>query len=352
MHYNIIHTSQPKRAVQVIQAFENYNAVVQTQEEKYFLKNLPYEPSVITFTKDAKPRDHVIGRHIELNRKAAVNGDTSTYTFWILQNKRRADFEAEKRLRTIDSGATGEGSSMTNDVDVQALQDELVAKDATIAELEMRPTTEDMDGLRETKNKEIDDLKTTHTKDIEALTTQNNDLQAALVAKNIVIADLSLRPTTEHETAMLAYIDTKNAECHDLKKKHTVELNDLKKKHTEDIEANNKETDDLKKKHDADLQALRADATKKDDNIKELEEKLTAAQTTIATLEASAPAVVDQALRARAILAEQANEQLTRDLADMTERHRQAAYTAGDVRKQLNAANLKNADLTKTMRPR
>ena len=148
MHYNIIHTSQPKRAVQVIQAFENYNAVVQTQEEKFFLKNLPYEPSVITFTKDAKPRDHVIGRHIEQNRKAAVNGDASTYTFWIIQNKRRADFEAEKRLRTIDFSATGEGGSMTNDVDVQALQDELVAKDATIAELEMRPTTEDMDDLR------------------------------------------------------------------------------------------------------------------------------------------------------------------------------------------------------------
>ena len=59
---------------------------------------------------------------------------------------------------------------------------------------------------------------------------------------------------------------------------------------------------------------------------------------------------MDQALRARAILAEQANEKLTRDLAEMDERRRQAAYSAGDLREQLKQANKKFCDLTKTMK--
>ena len=229
----------------------------------------------------------------------------------------------------------------TQNNDLQAASD---SKDAKIAELELRPTVEAVNELRETKNKEMDDLKTKHTKDIEALVKQHTE---------------EIDDRISEKKHMQEYINTKNAEVRTLNTTHTaaidaknVEINGLTATNTENINAKNTEIDDLKKKHDADLQALRDDATKKDDNLKELEEKLTAAQTTIATLEASAPAVVDQALRARAILAEQANEQLTRDLADMTERHRQAAYTAGDVRKQLNAANLKNADLTKTMRPR
>ena len=112
MYYTIIHTAQPKRAVQVIQVINSYNADVQNHQEKIRLQNLPYEPRVITFTKETKPRDHVVGRNIETSRKALVSGETSTYTFWSLQNvleptttnnKRGADDLPEKRLRMDDT---------------------------------------------------------------------------------------------------------------------------------------------------------------------------------------------------------------------------------------------------------
>ena len=149
MHYTIIHTSQPKRAVQVIKTFETYNSIVHAREEKLFLKNLPFEPRVITFTNDTKPRDHVIGYHIELNRKAAVNGDASTYTFWILQKKRRANFKVEKHLRLIDSGAMGGESYIASNVEIQALQDALVVKDVNIEEFDVVKKRKTIDAANE-----------------------------------------------------------------------------------------------------------------------------------------------------------------------------------------------------------
>jgi DNA repair exonuclease SbcCD ATPase subunit len=245
------------------------------------------------------------------------------------------DNNPKKRPRTEESDDGASGSAMeataTNE-EVQALREQNKAKDeeieslkhniealttqkhdlqaaldAKITELESRPTIEAVNELRETKNKEIDDLKTKHTKDIEALVKQHTEeiddrisekkhMQEYINTKNSEMDDLRLRPTMEVEDGLREYIDTKHAEIHLLKTTHTaainaknLEINGMTTTNTASINAKNTEIDDIKKKHDTDLQALRDDATKKDDNIKELEAKLTAAQTTIATLESRPP---------------------------------------------------------------
>jgi chromosome segregation ATPase len=242
MHYTIIHTSQPKRAVQVIQAIENYNTVVQTHEEKIFLKNLPYEPSVITFTKTEKPKNHVIGRRIELHRKAAIDGDASTYTFWMQKKKRRM----------VDSGAMDEGGAVTNNVEIRALQAALVDKDTRIAELELRPTIDAVDVLRaqiDDRDSRINVLTVQHGEQINTITAQHDEkfqaLQNELSVKDVKVAELQTG------------LSVKDAKISDLQNELSVKvakIADLRK------DADSYEEELFEKRHNAnELAAAKAD---------------------------------------------------------------------------------------------
>jgi hypothetical protein len=82
LNYTIVHTSEPKRTAQVMQVISKYNETCCIQEERLILSCLPSEPSVISFTKSSKPKDHVIGKMIDQSERLKQSGQFSTFWSW------------------------------------------------------------------------------------------------------------------------------------------------------------------------------------------------------------------------------------------------------------------------------
>ena len=196
MHYIIINTTDPKRTGQVLQNINEYNTRVSAHDDKIFIQNLPHEPQIITFTKEAKPRDHVIGRLIETARKATVSNEPSTYFYWELatytpsgSSSAGAANELKKRPRTEEANDGGSGSGQPMDGRFAALQQELDARTAEITA--MRATMNTLDAHYAARLATIEELEQDRqSKDtrLAQINARIEQIEQAMAAKDNTIA--------------------------------------------------------------------------------------------------------------------------------------------------------------------